>query len=174
MRDNDIFCRRCGTKFEQTSHPKKCQNCKHEVYQNPNPVAVVIQPVHNRGIISGVAICRRAIAPVGGLALIGGHMEIKENLFEAAEREFREETSHAWGGNPRIVDHINNQKGMLIFFLETDPIDEEEFIATAIPCVENFEIMTTSTSVQMCFPHHQLHLDRYLSTRLGLAVGSKT
>jgi ADP-ribose pyrophosphatase YjhB (NUDIX family) len=68
-----------------------CTACGAQTWANPIPVAVVLLPVID-GARTGLLAVRRAIPPVGKLALVGGFIEEHEPWQVCAAREMREET----------------------------------------------------------------------------------
>jgi ADP-ribose pyrophosphatase YjhB (NUDIX family) len=87
----DTFCSHCGARFaDTTTYPRTCPACRVQTWANPIPVAVVLVPVRD-GARTGLLVVRRAIPPVGKLALIGGFVEDHESWQECAVRELREE-----------------------------------------------------------------------------------
>jgi ADP-ribose pyrophosphatase YjhB (NUDIX family) len=88
----DTFCSYCGTRFaDSTTYPRMCTACGAQTWANPIPVAVVLLPVIDGGR-TGLLVVRRAIPPVGKLALVGGFVEEHEPWQVCAAREMREET----------------------------------------------------------------------------------
>jgi ADP-ribose pyrophosphatase YjhB (NUDIX family) len=91
----DTFCSYCGARFADTmSYPRSCGACGAQTWANPVPVAVVLLPVTEGGR-TGLLVVRRAIPPVGKLALVGGFVEIHESWQHGAARELREEAGAA-------------------------------------------------------------------------------
>ncbi|MET0136528.1 MAG: NUDIX domain-containing protein [Kibdelosporangium sp.] len=89
----DAFCSTCGTRYDDVSgYPRQCAACGNQVWVNPKPVAVVLLPVID-GARTGLLVIRRAIPPVGILALIGGFVEPDESWQESAARELWEEAA---------------------------------------------------------------------------------
>ncbi len=87
----DTFCSYCGARFgDATSYPRSCTACGAQTWANPFPVAVVLVPVLD-GDRTGLLVVRRAIPPVGKLALIGGFVEADEAWQDCAAREVLEE-----------------------------------------------------------------------------------
>lgn len=87
----DTFCSHCGTRFaDTTEYPRTCGGCGLQVWANPLPVAVVLLPVID-GARRGLLVVRRAIPPVGRLALVGGFVEEHESWQACAARELYEE-----------------------------------------------------------------------------------
>lgn len=84
------FCSFCGARFpENLSWPRTCPACHHTSHRNPLPVAVVLVPVKNEGLL----LIRRSIEPQAGkLALPGGYINLGETWQEAGAREVAEET----------------------------------------------------------------------------------
>ena len=91
----DTFCSYCGARFADTSsYPRMCTACGAQTWANPIPVAVVLLPVID-GARTGLLVVRRAIPPVGKLALVGGFVEAHESWQVGAAREMSEETGVA-------------------------------------------------------------------------------
>ena len=66
-----------------------CPSCKTIHYENPKPTATLICPKED-----SILLGRRAFSPgKGEWGLPGGFMELKETLFQAAQRELKEETN---------------------------------------------------------------------------------
>jgi ADP-ribose pyrophosphatase YjhB (NUDIX family) len=89
----DTYCSFCGTAYQTPlRYPRTCSGCKIQVWANPIPVSVVLQPVESGGR-TGLLVVRRAIEPrLGLLALVGGFLEEHETWAEGGAREIREET----------------------------------------------------------------------------------
>ncbi|HSS01661.1 MAG TPA: NUDIX domain-containing protein [Kofleriaceae bacterium] len=82
------YCSYCGAPFAaEQAWPRVCAACGNITYRNPLPVAVAVVPV-DRGLL----MIRRAIAPVGALALPGGFIDLGESWQAAMARELWEET----------------------------------------------------------------------------------
>ncbi|MBX7197038.1 MAG: NUDIX domain-containing protein [Sandaracinaceae bacterium] len=88
----DAFCHACGAPFSDTSrYPRRCAQCRTEVWANPIPVTIALVPVLD-GARTGLLVVRRAIQPqLGKLGLVGGFLEDHESWTEGAARETREE-----------------------------------------------------------------------------------
>ena len=81
-------CSYCGAAFVVDQvWPRVCAACENITYRNPLPVAVAVVPV-DRGLL----MIRRAIPPVGALALPGGFIDLGESWQAAMARELWEET----------------------------------------------------------------------------------
>jgi ADP-ribose pyrophosphatase YjhB (NUDIX family) len=93
-RTRDAFCSYCGTAFSPPLvYPRTCPNpaCGVQIWANPIPVAVVLQPILH-GERTGLLVVRRAIEPRRGfLALVGGFVEETETWQAAGAREVCEE-----------------------------------------------------------------------------------
>lgn len=92
----DTFCSYCGTKYPAADAPRRypltCTGCATQVWANPLPVSVVLQPVVKDGR-TGLLVVRRAIEPKKGkLALVGGFLEEHETWQIGGAREILEET----------------------------------------------------------------------------------
>lgn len=87
------FCGYCGAAFADThAYPRRCTRCGAETWSNPVPVAVALVPIVVDGE-TGLLVVRRAIPPVGTLALVGGFVEDHETWQVGAARELREEAN---------------------------------------------------------------------------------
>lgn len=92
-RVRDTFCNYCGTRFaDVSSYPRTCTGCGAQIWANPIPVAVALVPIVS-GARTGLLVVRRAIPPVGKLALVGGFVEERESWQVGAARELREEVN---------------------------------------------------------------------------------
>jgi len=87
------YCSHCGENNKQSyidgNIRYHCEHCSTIHYQNPKPTATLICP-QNDSILLG----KRAFNPgKGEWGLPGGFMELNETLYEAAQRELKEETN---------------------------------------------------------------------------------
>ena len=87
------YCSYCGQKNDygkiDGNQRHHCRHCKTIHYENPKPTAALICPKEGSLLLG-----RRAFAPgKGEWGLLGGFMELEETLFEAAQRELKEETN---------------------------------------------------------------------------------
>jgi ADP-ribose pyrophosphatase YjhB (NUDIX family) len=81
-------CSFCGHRFpDHEAWPRTCAACGNISYRNPLPVAVLVLPVEEHGVL----LVRRVVPPVG-LALPSGFIEYGECWQDAAARELAEET----------------------------------------------------------------------------------
>ena len=89
----NAFCSSCGTRFvEVSSYPRTCSSCGMQLWANPIPVAVVLLPITDRDR-TGLLVVRRAIPPIGALALVGGFVEEHESWQACGARELHEEAN---------------------------------------------------------------------------------
>ena len=87
------YCSNCRGKntysFIDGNDRFHCLNCKTIHYENPKPTATIIITNNNK-----ILLAKRAFDPgKGEWGLPGGFIELNETLFEAAERELKEETN---------------------------------------------------------------------------------
>jgi ADP-ribose pyrophosphatase YjhB (NUDIX family) len=81
-------CSHCGHRFsERVGWPRRCASCGQISYRNPVPVAVLVVPVEDVGVLMV-----RRVEPPRGLALPSGYIEHGERWQDAAARELAEET----------------------------------------------------------------------------------
>ena len=172
MRPVHNFCSRCATPFAaDASLPRTCGNCGQVVYENPIPVAVVLQPV-GRGLLLG----QRAIPPfVGGWALIGGFMELGESWQQAGARETFEETGLeidpsglrplAAAGTEALFSTPN---GNLLAFMEAAPLPEERvaaLVASFAPTKETLALRIALEPEDLCFSAHAAAMRAWFAAR---------
>ncbi|RSM77321.1 NUDIX domain-containing protein [Kibdelosporangium aridum] len=107
----DAYCSSCGTAYADTSgYPRVCSGCGMQTWANPTPVAIVLVPVKD-GSRTGLLVVRRAIPPVGQLALVGGFVDQGETWQQAGARELCEEAG-------MLVDSATLQP---MWFTSTEP-----------------------------------------------------
>ena len=87
------YCSQCGKKnsFNLIDGGQRyhCNFCKTIHYQNPKPTATLICPKED-----SILLGRRKFSPgKGEWGLPGGFVELSETLFEAGQRELKEETN---------------------------------------------------------------------------------
>ena len=81
-------CSFCGHRFPGgVGWPRTCEACANVSYRNPLPVAVLVLPVEDDGVL----LVRR-VGPPAGLALPSGFIEYGERWQDAAAREVADET----------------------------------------------------------------------------------
>lgn len=127
----NTFCSYCGTGFgEVRGYPRRCVRCGAETWANPIPVAVVLVPIVVDGE-TGLLVVRRAIPPVGKLALVGGFVEDHEPWQACAARELREEANvlvDAASLQPLWFSSTEPRPNRVLLFASAPPID-----AAALP-----------------------------------------
>lgn len=165
-------CSECGTPFKDTINwPRECRACEAVKFNNPIPVAIVLQPVEmemeNGSFSTGLAVARRAIEPGRGKwALIGGFMENTDPSAEdAAIREFGEETALKVASRPRVVYTKTTVTGQLLCICVIDkPLSVEEYNKGQC-CPENMEldILWEPKGKDIAFPFHQEAIDRWFN-----------
>lgn len=117
MTDSERFshCGYCGHRLPAGSTwPRACSACGNLTYRSAQPVAVVVVPVGDEGVL----LVRRATEPLG-LALPSGFIEYGEDWKHAAAREVAEETGVRL--DPRALREIAVRSGtdetLLVFGL---------------------------------------------------------
>jgi ADP-ribose pyrophosphatase YjhB (NUDIX family) len=153
----NAHCSYCGHAFPDAHPwPRTCPGCESVSYLNPLPVAVAVVPVGK-----GVLTVRRAIPPVGQLALPGGFMEAGETWQEACARELQEETGIA--SDPAAVtlfDVHSARDVLLVFGLMKPLVALPPFTANA----EVSELVAVAGPVELAFPLHTRVLARYFTS----------
>lgn len=150
-------CSYCGHAFPaDLAWPRTCAGCTTVSYINPLPVAVAIVPVGG-----GVLTVRRAIPPVGKLALPGGFMDVGETWQEACARELREETGIALDPAGVTLFDAHSARDVLLVFGRFPPLPSlPPFVANA----EVSELVVVDRPVELAFPLHSLVLARHFAS----------
>lgn len=162
-------CSECGWSYPDTQvWPRTCENmrCGTLRWLNPTPVAAVIQPVLMPDYTRGIVIAKRAIQPMkGSWSLIGGFMEVGENIEQAAAREFREETGLEVAATPKLLFSApvgaDGRQLMLMTYVDV-PLRFEVF-EQGRPCAENEELglLFRDSDIELAFPTHRDAVRRY-------------
>jgi ADP-ribose pyrophosphatase YjhB (NUDIX family) len=145
MADSERFshCGYCGHQFRAGSAwPRACLACGNLTYRSPQPVAVVVVPVGDEGVL----LVRRATEPPG-LALPSGFIEYGEDWRNAAAREVAEETGVRL--DPRALREIAVRSGtdetLLVFSLA--PAVGPEALSAFVPSCEVSELVVAQGPV---------------------------
>lgn len=122
----DSFCSYCGAAFGAvTGYPRTCPTCGTQIWANPIPVAVVLLPVIDGGR-TGLLVVRRAIPPVGKLALVGGFVEAHESWQVGAARELREEAGIEI--DPATLEPL--------WYASSEPVPNRVLLFSVAPAIE--------------------------------------
>jgi ADP-ribose pyrophosphatase YjhB (NUDIX family) len=159
-------CSYCGARFDDDAPwPRTCGACGNTSYLNPLPVAVLLQPVDD-----GLLAVRRAIAPVGGLALPGGFIEVGEAWQAAAARELREEAGvRIDPAGIREVRVLSAPDGTLLVFGLAPPLAERA-LPPFTPSDEASErVILRAAADDLAFPLHAQVVREYFSGRFSRA-----
>ena len=152
----DIFCSYCGAKYNDSSYPKTCIACHNQVWDNPNPVAVLL--IEYDG---GIYLVKRGIEPGKGLlALPGGYMVVGETWQQAAAREAMEEIQIQIDPNKIVFVKVcssSNMRSLLIFgYVKVKKEDILPFVKND----ETEERVYTKKHVPLAFPTHTEVLEK--------------
>lgn len=133
-----------------------CKPCNYVKWNNPIPVAVAVIP-YGKGLI----FVRRAIPPIGKLALPGGFLKPREGTAQAAIREAFEET-HLEVVVDRFVKEVPlPQINQILFFYLMKPATGQKYIpgSDASECMvmdkEHFD------PTEIAFPTHREMIEAY-------------
>jgi ADP-ribose pyrophosphatase YjhB (NUDIX family) len=144
-------CSYCGARFTDGPFPRTCAACGQTTWLNPLPVTVLLCPVDD-----GLLLIRRAIPPVGKLALPGGYIDAGESWQEAGARELREEAgieispseiSDFWVRSSPAPDRL------VIIFGQARPRRSEELAPFAVNS-EVSERLIARTPMELAFSLH--------------------
>jgi 8-oxo-dGTP pyrophosphatase MutT (NUDIX family) len=156
-------CSSCGAAFTTATWPRRCDACGDLHYRNPLPVAVLVVPV-GRGVIA----IRRAIPPIGQLALPGGFIDHGEDWRAAAARELYEETQiRIEADTVRELRVLSAGEGPLLVFGVAPPIDPAALPAFS-PTDETLERVILDAPIELGFPLHTQVLREFFAGRRGL------
>lgn len=170
------FCSNCGAGYKIAFHvyPKNC-GCGHIAYSNPNPVAVLLQPVKAVDGKIGILVGRRNIHPCKGeWNLIGGYVDnTGESAEVAAAREYHEETGLIskedieWesGFYEAMFTKASGRGSLLIFFRSTIMLSVSD-LERFKPNYECTELKVVWEPTDLCFPYHTDAL-KYFYTMLN-------
>jgi 8-oxo-dGTP pyrophosphatase MutT (NUDIX family) len=149
------FCHQCGTKYHNNEWPRECQNCGHQVWKNPIPVACILQPMTD-GDRVGLLILKRAIEPhLGGWSLPGGFMDdIGENAEQGAMRELYEETGIKLEVEPSIINSVATGRGQVLFMCESKQTLTYDPNVIKL-CTENSDFRVAWEPEDLAFPIHR-------------------
>lgn len=132
-----------------------------ETYKNPPTVVVAMIPVAGRGLV----VVRRAIEPVGGLALPGGYQVEGETWQQAAAREVLEETGIEGLRGLRVVDAATVGGGKTnLLFVECDPVVVPEGHVFRQDG-ETISVSVVDRPVASCFPTHTEQIAAFFERR---------
>ena len=159
---NKTHCIRCGAAHIEDQFPKTCTRCRHMMFVNPLPVAVVLIPVKGKGIL----LVKRAIPPfVGSLALVGGYVDQGETAQEAACREAMEEVGVKIDPELELLGISGSSptnKHLLVYF-KAKEIEESD-----IKFKVNNEVSAIAFAaepMELAFPNHTEYLKKVLSKK---------
>jgi ADP-ribose pyrophosphatase YjhB (NUDIX family) len=161
----DAYCSYCGTAFAPAQPwPRACRACGNVTYQNPLPVAVMLVPIEENGLL----LIRRTIPPrEGSLALPGGFIGMGETWQEAAARELHEETGlTAAPSEVRLFDTLTSPAGFLLVFGVIPPRAAADLAAFA-GTDETSELVIATEPVELAFPLHNEAAARFWRERGG-------
>lgn len=164
-KDKHRHCGYCGAAYTALAWPRVCAACGETTWRNPTPVAVLVVPVRDPGG-DGVLVIRRAIPPVGTLALPGGFVDFGETWQEAAVREAREEAGLVLdAGAVRLARTISPPEGtVVLIFGVAQPVGGlGEWQANS----EVTERLVVRAPVELAFPAHSEILRAWFAGELG-------
>lgn len=162
--ERNSHCSWCGAAFaEGQEWPRQCGNCGKISYLNPFPVAVMLVPVGDGGLL-GV---RRGIEPKQGMvALPGGFIDVGESWQEAGAREVFEETQiEIDAASVRDFCVLSAPDGTVLIFGVTDPLDPEALPEFEPSHEASERVVLTSLEEELAFPLHTEAARRWFDQR---------
>ncbi|MBQ1047153.1 NUDIX domain-containing protein [Micromonospora sp. C51] len=160
-------CSYCGAAYPPpVGWPRLCASCGQQVWRNPLPVAVAVQPVLTATGL-GVVVVRRDIEPARGrLALPGGFIEHGERWEDALVRELREETGlHADAAGARLVTVQSAPAGGTMLIFGELPVRPAEELPPSAPTAEATEWLVLTEPTELAFSTHTEVLADFLARR---------
>lgn len=169
-------CSNCGaaiTAVERAKVHPHCAACATTHWQNPRPVAVLLQPVRHRTHANtlgpGLAIGRRAIAPhIGGWCLPAGFVEPGQNAEQAAAEELAQELNLAVRvSGIRTLETKTFGPTMLVLCTT----DEQVIDFTDLPFEPNDEVSERRViwkPEELCYPYHTEVVREWFKGRMHL------
>ncbi|MGC5053457.1 NUDIX domain-containing protein [Micromonospora sp. DT48] len=158
-------CSYCGAAYPpQAGWPRLCTACGQQVWRNPLPVAVAVQPVRTATGV-GVVVVRRDIEPARGLlALPGGFIEYGERWQDALVRELREETGlHAEAEGATLVTVLSAPAGGTMLIFGELPVRPVEELPPSAPTEEATEWLVVTEPTELAFSTHTQVLADFLA-----------
>jgi ADP-ribose pyrophosphatase YjhB (NUDIX family) len=168
MPDRFAHCTFCGARFTRGQPwPRRCGACGETSYQNPAPVAVVVQPVGD-----GLLVVRRGIPPARGrLALPGGFIDVGETWQAAAVRELYEETGlRVDAAGVRHVETVSAPDGTLLVFGRLAPLNDAGVIPAPVANAESLGWEILQGPAELGFSLHTAVADRFFAERRSRPV----
>jgi ADP-ribose pyrophosphatase YjhB (NUDIX family) len=133
-------CSYCGSRYARpVGWPRRCAACGNVSYRNPLPVAVLVVPIEDLGVL----MVRRVDRPAG-LALPSGYIEFGERWQDAAARELAEETGIYV--DPMAIRELtvrSGADGTLLIFATAPAITRAE-LAAFVPSAEVSDLIVVS------------------------------
>jgi 8-oxo-dGTP pyrophosphatase MutT (NUDIX family) len=163
----DTHCSYCGTAFAaEQAWPRLCAGCQNITYQNPLPVAVMLIPIEEDGLL----LIRRTIPPrVGDLALPGGFIGLGETWQEAGAREVLEETGLTVDpAEVRLYDAGTSTAGGFLLVFGIVPPRTRADLAAYTETDETSELIVATEHVELAFPLHNEVAQRFWREREGV------
>ena len=159
--DKNACCGYCGASFLlDASWPRTCVRCGNVSYRNPMPVALLLLPTYDRGLV----VTERGIDPGKGLwALTSGFMELNETPEEAGVRELREETGIVVAVNELGSYGFSKTRDLLLVFLLLRRPLRPEDLAVFAPVPEVAAMKTIYQPETLAFSAHTLVVERYFA-----------
>jgi len=161
MPDRFAHCTFCGARFPRLQPwPRRCAACGETSYQNPKPVAVVLQPVG-----AGLLVVRRGIPPARGLlALPGGYIDVGETWQAAGARELFEEVGlTADAAEMELFDTASAPDGTLLVFGLLPTIKDAATLPPPAPNEESLGWEIRYGPTELGFGLHTAAANRFFS-----------
>lgn len=156
-------CSYCGQAYEENqAWPRKCSNCGRTTHLNPTPVAVILVPIGDDGLL----LIRRDVEPrKGQLALPGGYVDYGETWQEAGAREVWEETGlridYRQIQDFRVVSAPDNTILICGLAPKLNLTDLPDFV----PSAETSERVVINAPTQLAFSLHEQAVQEFFQKK---------
>lgn len=162
MAKRNSHCSFCGSAFpEGAGWPRTCASCGNTSYINPIPVAVVLQPIDDAGLL----VIRRGIPPaIGALALPGGFVDFAESWQEAGARELLEETGLTIDPATIKVFDVHSASSGPVLIFGVAPSLPASALPAFEPTNETTERVVITEAQDLAFPLHTLACEAWFAS----------
>ena len=156
--EKNAYCSYCGNAFEPgAAWPRSCASCGNITYVNPLPVAVLLVPVDDDGLLRSA--CHRPVSRAGRAAR-RLHWIGRTWSGRAFANSAKRPESEIASNDVALFDVHTSPNGHLLVFGLTSPISTAD-VPGEFPADETEELVIAREPVQLAFPLHNLAAQRF-------------